>query len=108
MIYGKIGKGYREAKTKYITGIIFLLIDDFAVIPFSALLGYLIDYLKQDTFDINGLLFYTFLLLMCRVISYLGFVGFAYCVFGSAGKLKMYFKRRIFYNMLRKPVRCAA
>lgn len=103
MIFNKVGKdSFKNAKTNYFWGIIAVLADDLAVIPVAGILGSLVDYLRNDNFKISVVLFKVGLMFLFTLISYFGFLTFAYCCFGSSGKIKMYYKQRIFYKMLKK------
>src|SRR3712207_5789438 len=103
MIFNKVGKNnFAGAKTNYFLGVLAVLIDDLAVIPIAGILGSLIDYLKNDNFEINVVIFRVVIMFLLTLTSYFGFVTFAYCCFGSGGKLKMYYRERIFHKMLKK------
>lgn len=93
---------FKNAKTNYFFGIVAILIDDLAILPASYLLGSLIDYLKDDNFEIRIVLLKSFFMLFFACMSYFGFLTFAFCCFGSGGKIKMYYKERIFNKLLKK------
>lgn len=103
MLYNKVGiRTLKGAKTNYFWGVIGVLIDDLAVIPIAGVLGSLIDYLKNDNFQLSVVFLRLGIMFLLVLASYLGFITFAYCCFGSSGKIKMYYKQRIFYKMLKK------
>lgn len=103
MIFNKVGKdSFKNAKTNYFWGIIAVLADDLAVIPVAGILGSLVDYLRNDNFKMSAVIFKVALMFLFTLVSYFGFLTFAYCCFGSSGKIKMYYKQRIFYKMLKK------
>lgn len=103
LIFKKVGKStFKNAKTNYFWGIIAVLLDDLAVIPIAAILGSLVDYLRNDDFKMSVVIFKVALMFFFTLVSYFGFLTFAYYCFGSGGKIKMYYKERIFYKMLKK------
>lgn len=101
-IYKAVRDGFKNAKTRFLFGIIFDILSSWILIYIIFLLGNVVDLFKSTNFEAIEVYKYVALMIFLGIVNFFSFMTFSYLVFGSGAKLKMYYKDVIFRKILKK------
>lgn len=101
-IYKAVRDGFKNAKTRFLFGIIFDILSSWILIYIIFLLGNVVDLFKSSNFEAIKVYKYVALMIFLGIVNFFSFMTFSYLVFGSGAKLKMYYKDVIFRKILKK------